>query len=225
MLMAGISQIIDITQSYISDLPVELYTFVGSFLEELIAPIPSPIILTTAGSLVNEHGFSILYVFFIALIAVLGKFIPTYLYYYAGFMGEEFLQKKFFKFLGLGSLDVDKYGKLIEGSKKGELMFVLFRVIPLFPTAPVSFLAGLINMSRKKFILLTAVGLYFRSLILLTLGYIGFAQMDYILDLLIHWESNLTKVIVLIMLIFFAVYAYKNKDRLEDFVLTRFKKS
>jgi membrane protein DedA with SNARE-associated domain len=223
--MAGISQIIELTQAYISSLPVELYTIVGSFLEELIAPIPSPIVLTTAGSLINEHGFSILYVFVVAFIAVFGKFIPTYLYYYAGFMGEEFLQKKFFKFLGLGSLDVDKYGKLIEGSRKGELIFVLLRIIPLFPTAPVSFLAGLINMTRKKFILLTATGLYVRSLILLTLGYIGFAQMDYVLDLLIHWESNLTKVILLFMLVFLSIYVYKNKDRLEDFVLKRFKKS
>ena len=80
-------------------------------------------------------------------------------------------------------------------------------------------------MTRKKFILLTATGLYVRSLILLTLGYIGFAQMDYVLDLLIHWESNLTKVILLFMLVFLSIYVYKNKDRLEDFVLKRFKKS
>ena len=225
MLMTGISQIIEVTQSYISDLPVELYTLVGSFLEELIAPIPSPIILTTAGSLVNEHGFSILYVFVVAAIAVIGKFIPTYLYYFAAFKGEEFLQKRFFKFLGLGKLDVDKYGKLIEGSRKGELMFVMLRAVPLFPTAPISFLAGLVNMTRKKFILLTIIGLYLRSLLLLTLGYIGFSQMDYILELLIHWESNITKIIALVLVVFFGMYSYKNKERLENFVLNRFKKS
>ena len=224
MSMVVLSQIIDNSQTLISGLPVEIYTLVGSFLEELSAPIPSPIVLTSAGSLINEHGFNILYVLVVALIAVTGKFIPTYIYYYAGYKGEEFLQNKFFKLLGLGALDVDKYGKLIEGNKKGEIMFVVLRIIPLFPTAPVSFLAGLVNMTKKKFVVLSVIGLYIRSVLLLVLGFIGFSQLDYVLDLLIHWESNLTKVLAFIVFIFFGLYAYRNKDQLENFVLKRIKK-
>ncbi len=211
-------------QSSLIKFPIVIYVFIGSFVEELVAPIPSPIVLTTAGSLVDLQHKGFLYLFLVALFAVTGKMLATLIYYFAAFKGEELLNKRFFKLLGLGALNVDKYGKLIENTKQGELFFVLLRVIPIFPAAPVSFLAGLIGMTFKKFAILTAIGLYIRSMILLVAGFYFYEQLDGVLELLIHWESNITYIIALVIVIIGLLYTYKNKDKFETLLLSKLKK-
>ncbi len=211
-------------QSSLIQFPIVVYVFIGSFVEELVAPIPSPIVLATAGSLVDLQHKGFFYLFIVAFFAVMGKMLATFIYFFAAQKGEELVNKRFFRLLGLGALNVDKYGKLIESTKRGELFFVLLRVIPIFPAAPVSFLAGLIGMTFKKFTVLTAIGLYLRSMILLIAGFYFYEQLDGVLELLIHWESNITYLLAIVIVGIGLLYAYKNKDKVETMLLAKFKK-
>ena len=211
-------------QSSLIQFPIVVYVFVGTFVEELVAPIPSPIVLATAGSLVDLQHKGFFYLFIVAFFAVIGKMLATFIYFFGAQKGEELLNKRFFKLLGLGALNVDKYGKLIENTKRGEVFFVLLRVIPIFPSAPVSFLAGLIGMTFKKFTVLTAIGLYIRNMLLLIAGFYFYEQLDSFLELLIHWESNITYLLVIAVIGIGLLYTYKNKEKVETLLLSRFKK-
>lgn len=212
-------------QASMAHFPVVVYVFVGSFVEELVSPIPSPLVLTSAGFLIDSQGKGIIYLFIAALFGMLGKMLATMLYYYAGLKGEEFFDKKIARVLGLSKLDVDKYGNFFEDNTKGITLFMLVRIIPIFPSAPVSLVAGMIKMDTRKFIVLSSIGIYIRNLMLLAFGYFSYENMDYVLDIITNLESKLGEVLILVVIVGFAVYAYKNKDRIEDLVLNKFKKN
>ncbi len=210
-------------QASMAHFPVAIYVFVGSFVEELVSPIPSPLVLTSAGFLIDSQGKGIIYLFIVAFFGMVGKMLATMLYYYAGLKGEEFFDKKIARVLGLSNLDVDKYGNFFEDNKKGIVLFLLVRIIPIFPSAPVSLVAGMIKMDTRKFVILSAIGIYFRNLMLLAFGYFSYENMDYVLDIIMNLESKLGEALLLVVMAGFAVYAYKNKDKIEAFVLRKVK--
>ncbi|NBO17531.1 MAG: hypothetical protein EBV07_01430 [Proteobacteria bacterium] len=71
------SEIINLLIQYLkeisSTLPLPVFTFIGALLEEIIAPIPSPIVMTLAGSLAAAANFSYLYLLLLALTGSFGK--------------------------------------------------------------------------------------------------------------------------------------------------------
>lgn len=211
-------------QASMAHFPIAVYVFIGCFVEELVSPIPSPLVLTSAGFLVDSQNKGILYLFIAALFGTLGKMLATMIYFWAGLKGEEFFDKKIVRVLGLKKLDVEKYGNFFEESKKGIILFMLMRIVPIFPSAPISLVAGMIQMETRKFVILSTIGIYIRNLLLLAFGYFSYENMDYVLGVITNLESKLGEVLILVVMLGFAVYAYKNKDRVEDLVLKRIRK-
>src|SRR3990172_7058854 len=79
------------------------FVFIGSILEEVISPIPSPTLLAAAATtFLREHqSFSFPLVSELLLIAALsavGKTIGTLVFYYAGFYGGKGLVDRFGKY-------------------------------------------------------------------------------------------------------------------------------
>ena len=51
-----IAPIITYLEKLAQYVPLEVFTVVGTFLEEVIAPIPSPFVLTTAGTITKAQN-------------------------------------------------------------------------------------------------------------------------------------------------------------------------
>lgn len=167
------SQIIDYIEWLSSKLPLEIFCFFGSIVEEIVGPIPSPVILMTAGSIVNQRSIHWAYLLLLALFASAGKTIASWVIYYIADKAEDFLLSKYGKLLGVSHKNVEKIGSYFNGTWKDDVLVFIFRAIPIFPTTTVSIASGFIKLDQKSFIRSTFIGFFFRSLFVLYLGYQG----------------------------------------------------
>ena len=70
-------QIISLIKTLAYTSPLDVLAFIGSFMEEIIAPIPSPLVMTTAGTLAHTQNHTKRYLFWLAMDASMGKTIAS----------------------------------------------------------------------------------------------------------------------------------------------------
>lgn len=163
---------------YALHMPLLAFVFFGSFLEEVISPIPSALIMGTAGSLALVHGDALWYLLVLALVGNVGKTLGAWFYYFLGDKLEDFFVKKVTRWFGVRHQDLENIGKRFVGHhwKDGGTLFLL-RLIPPFPTTPVSITAGIIKMDLRVFLLATYAGNFLKDLVYLYIGYAGLARL------------------------------------------------
>ncbi|MBU2495064.1 MAG: VTT domain-containing protein [Candidatus Omnitrophota bacterium] len=163
-------------------IPVGLYALVGGFVEEIIAPIPSPLIMTTAGSLLRLQGQGIAALFLISFLAAIGKTLGSWIIYVVADKSEDLIMLRFGKFLGVTQQDVEKIGKRFDNTWKDDLLLVLLRAVPFVPGAPVAVVCGLIKLNPKRYLRSTLAGTFLRSLMFGFIGYNGLAAYQKIIS-------------------------------------------
>lgn len=196
---------------------VELFVFLGSFIEEVIAPIPSPVVMTLAGTIAHAQQQPVFYLLLLAIIGAVGKTIGSYLLYMLADKLEDVVLSKFGRFFGLSHAEVEKFGQHFKGNYKDELIIFFTRAIPIVPTAPVSIICGAIKIPLRSYLVAGFFGLLIRNLFYLYLGYAGLASYQSIIGQLDSVESVMT--ITLALGLFGgigAIWYAKNKDRLVD---------
>lgn len=154
-------------------IPLELYTFVGAFIEEVVAPIPSPFVMTSAGSLVAAQGRALTYLFVISLIGAIGKTLGSLIVYFIADKGEDIVIGKFGKLLGVTHKEIEGMGKYFSGGIKDDIILFALRSLPVIPSAPVSVICGVIKVKMRTYVSMTFVGSFVRNLLYLFLGYEG----------------------------------------------------
>lgn len=179
--MSVINTATDLLVSFSKVLPVELFTFLGALIEELIAPIPSPIIMTLSGSLASAAGKALPYIFWLALVGAIGKIIGSYVLYFVSDKFEDAFLNKFGKFLGISHNEVENIGRHFNQGGKDFWIIVFSRVIPIVPTAPVSVVAGLLKLNLKNYLISSFIGYIGRNLIYLYIGYVGVSSFESIM--------------------------------------------
>lgn len=200
---------------YADKVPLEIFTFVGAFVEEVIAPIPSPLVLTLAGSVAQAQGFPAIYLLWISVIGALGKTLGAYLLYIVTLKAEDIIFVKFGKFLGITHKEIDKLSAQLTGGKKDDVILFLMRSIPIFPSAPISIMCGLIKFKFKSFITWTFVGSIIRNLMFLWLGYFGLASTDSIVHGFNKAES-IMQIVIVILLGVGIVWMYSKRSSKSD---------
>jgi membrane protein DedA with SNARE-associated domain len=178
-----------------NSLPVEIFTVVGAFIEEIIAPIPSPLIMMTAGLVAAEQGYTVLNLLFLALIGAIAKTIASVILYFIVDKFEDVFMRKFGKFIGLTTDFSENIGKKLNKGKLDYLTFFLLRATPVIPSAPVSVLAGFFKVNLKAYTVGTFFGVIIRNIIYLGIGFwfsdlitqfeAGFATFENVFQLLI----------------------------------------
>lgn len=153
--------------------PLEAFVFIGSFLEEMISPIPSTLIMGLAGSIAAADAKTLLYLVWLSFIGNLGKTIGSLFYYFLGDKMEDFAIRKIGRFFGVTHEQVENIGKRFTGGWKDGLILFSLRLVPFFPTTPVSIAAGVIKMSKRTFIIATFSGNFLKDFVYLFLGYTG----------------------------------------------------
>lgn len=196
-------------------MPLELFVLVGSFLEEVISPIPAALIMGTAGSLSLMQGDPMWYLLSLALIGNLGKTAGAWVYYVVGDKLEDVFIPTATKWFGVTHEDIESIGKRFVGHhwKDGGVLFLL-RLLPPFPTTPVSVTAGIIKMDIRVFLVATYAGNFFKDLLYLYLGYAGLAKLQ-----TLRYQIDEAKIIVdiaivaAILVLFFILYTERGRGQ------------
>lgn len=180
--------------------PLEVYAFIGGLLEEIIAPIPSPIIMTTAGGFLKLDGGLLIGIIWLSLIAAVGKTLGSMILYWGADIAEDIVVGKFGKYLGLSHKAIENIGSKFKGGWKDIAVMTVLRAIPVIPGAPVAVTAGLIKLNQKTYIIGTYLGTFIRSLFFAYIGYIGAESYENLISGLDSIESILTVVVILLLM-------------------------
>jgi len=190
--------------------PLPIFTFLGALVEEVIAPIPSPVVMTLAGSFAAAEQQSILYLLFLALVGTIGKTIGMFVVYIISRTFENVVTNKFGKFVGITDKQVEKISaKLGKGWKDNVALFLL-RAAPIVPTAPVSIVAGLLRLDLKSYLISSAAGVFVRNVFYLYLGFTSVGALEKINDNLDSLET-IGYVIILLGIGVIVFYIWKKR--------------
>lgn len=152
----------------------QLSVFVGVMIEQIIVPIPSPMIIMGAGAILIPAGLSIPNAFLqilwiIVLPGSIASTLGSYIGYLISFYGGKALVIRLERFLDVDWSQIERLEKRFQG-KKEALSIFLSRAIPVFPISLVSVFAGLLRIPIRPFTIFTFLGSIFRTLFL---GFFG----------------------------------------------------
>ena len=161
---------------------VTWFTLIGAFIEELIAPIPSPLVMTLSGSIAASQQRTVLFLLVLACIGSAGKTLGSYLIYLVADKAEDFFIDRFGRFLGVSHGDTEGLGKMFSQGRRDDVTIFLLRAIPIMPTAPVSVIAGLIKLNVRTYIISSFLGTIVRNMIYLYLGYTSLGAIESLME-------------------------------------------
>lgn len=137
-----------------------LGVFLGSLLEEIIAPIPSTIVIIGSSFFImgadplNLEGF-IKLLLYVSIPASLGLTLGSLFLYIIGYyLGKPFILK-WGKYLGLSWEAVEKTNKKFAESKSDDMLLFSLRALPIVPSVVISTLCGFIRFNLKDYIIIT----------------------------------------------------------------------
>ncbi len=213
--MHFLSSLEQLVKYYAFHMPLEAFVFVGSFLEEVISPIPAALIMGTAGSLALMHGDTLWYLLLLALIGNVGKTLGAWFYYFLGDKLEDVLIPKATKWFGVRHEDLESIRQRFVGHhwKDGGVLFLL-RLLPPFPTTPVSIVAGIIKMDLRVFLMATYAGNFFKDLVYLYIGYAGLAKLHVLWRYIDHVKIFVNLAVALMIAVFlFVLYTERGRGK------------
>ena len=207
--MNTIETLIDLLEQLADHVPVELFAFFGSFIEELIAPIPSPIVMTLSGSMVASNGSPFWYLFVIAVIAAIGKTIGAAVLYTVADKAEDIILVKLGRYIGVTHNQVEQIGDRFQGTPRDYVTLLIIRSTPIIPSAPISLICGLIALPKKLFFISTFFGTIVRDFIYLYIGFTGLSAAEEITNGIEGASSIITIVLGLVGVGIFAFILYR----------------
>ena len=213
--MGFTENLLAILENFARAVPVEAFVFVGSLVEEIIAPIPSPFVMTLTGSLVQAQDFGAIYLLWAATLGAIGKTLGAWFLYFVADKAEDVIIPRFGKFFGVSHKDVETIGGKFTGGWKDFTALLVIRSLPIMPSSPVSIVCGLIRLNMKVFILATFIGSIIRNMAYLYIGYGGLDSYKSITSGLDTGET-IGKVIFLVLLAAGIFWAYKKRGSSED---------
>ncbi len=149
--------------------------FLGSLLEEVVAPIPSALVLTFSGFLFLKGSFSIAFLFKLILTVVLpaslGVTIGSFFVYGLAHVFGKPILVKWGKWLGLSWNDIEKLQTKFDSENIDEWALFFLRTIPIIPSVAISAFYGLIRYDMKKYFIYTFLGTCIRATILALVGW------------------------------------------------------
>lgn len=170
--------IISWLENLAQQIPVTWFVFIGSLVEEILAPIPSPLVMMLGGSIAESQGSPLSFILVLALIGAVSKTLGSMVIYVLADKAEDVIVGKFGRFLGVSHSDTEGLGKFFGEGKRDDIAVFLMRALPIIPTAPVSVIAGLVKINFKTYAISTFLGLLVRNTIYLYLGYTSIGALD-----------------------------------------------
>ncbi|MDP2836538.1 MAG: VTT domain-containing protein [Methanobacteriaceae archaeon] len=189
--------------------------FLASIIEEIIAPIPSTMVIMGAsfivlkGTMITPGAFFSLFIN-VVLPAALGVTIGSlFVYAIAYFAGKPFLER-WGKYLGISWEDIEKAENKFEKSNSDTIVLFGVRAIPIIPSVAISAFCGFIRFNVKEYIIITFLGTLVRASIL---GFIGwqFGSLYQTAANEISYIEEISLSIIIIIAIVYIIYKKKSK--------------
>ncbi len=185
----------------------------GMIVEEVLVPIPSPVIPMAAGALLIDAATlpaALVQVFFmIALPASVASVISSYFVYSIAYFGGKPVIQKYGRYLDIEWEEVQHLEKHFDSGREGYYV-ALFRAVPLVPLSLISGSAGLFRMDWRKYGFWSFVGMMPRNFVL---ALIGWAVKDDFMKLASQIDTVSTAVAVSAAAIVVGIIVYrKAKD-------------
>lgn len=191
---------------------------VGSFLEEVIAPIPSALIQISGGFLLFE-GKAITIQNFVSFIlnlsipAAVGVALGSVLvYYFVYTLGDLFITK-YGKYFGITITDLEKFDTKLEKKHRDLWLVFVGRMIPGIPGPLVSAFAGIFKIPFHRYFPVSVLGTFIRATFYGFIGWqIGSAYQEY--QALFDELEKYMLIVALVAVTVFVIYrVYKKRKK------------
>lgn len=183
---------IEYIQAFSEFIPIEWFVFLGGIVEEILAPIPSPVVMTFAGSSLPIDTTSVYYLFWIGCLGALGKTIGSIVLYIIGYKLEFVFIEKYGNYFGLSKKLFDEYSTKINNLKWGVFWVALIRSLPFVPSAPFSGMFGILKYNFINFTIGTLIGNIIRDTFYVVLGFYSIKNLDSLLNGIHRFDKVLT---------------------------------
>jgi membrane protein DedA with SNARE-associated domain len=155
------------------EVSLPFFVFAASFIEEIIAPIPSPTIMLVSGSLAHVQGYVPLSLVLLIVIGSLGKTFGALCVYYISAYARDFVLTTCGRFLSITEDDIARFRARLSGTTKDYVLLTLLRAFPFIPSVVLSAGSGILRLPIPLFIFSTFIGTLVRDGIYLCAGYYG----------------------------------------------------
>ena len=190
---------------------LELFTFVGSFVEELLAPIPSPIVMMLSGSISRAQGNAMAYLLVLSVIAALGKTIGAILVYIISDKAEDLVVGRFGRYVGIDQREIEALGKRFNGGRRDLFLLLFLRALPIMSSMVVSVCSGAIKIPMRIYIVATFIGTIIRDFFYLYVGFTGIETLRQLVEGFDSIESIIQALIALMILLVIGWIAWKRR--------------
>lgn len=162
-----------------------LAMFIGGLTEQVIVPIPSPIIAMSGGAFLVPHGLSFIQSLINVILSVslpysVGATIGTSLIFLIAYFGGQPIVDRFGKYVGIKWSLIEKIKSDFKKTISDEVFIITAISIPVVPVSLISAFSGGFRIKPLKFYSLAFVALIIRSTIL---GFIGFQMGEAFTDI------------------------------------------
>ncbi len=157
--------------------PLEVFSFGGSLMEEIVSPIPSYLVMGIVGSLAFAQKLAFGHIVTLILLGALGKSLGAALYYFIGDTLEDLFRGTLSRLFKVTPEKIENFGNRFTGAhwKDGGLIFLL-RVFPLTPVTAFSVACGVLKINFKVYFAATFLGNFVKDIFYVLLGYYGIAS-------------------------------------------------
>ena len=157
----------------------------GGFVEQIIVPIPSPIITMSGGAFLINRTLPIFETIWQIFIKVsvpytIGATIGTSLVFWATYLGGKPIIDRFGKIIGISWKLIEMVKTDFQKTIKDELFILIACIIPIVPVSLVTAFCGGFRIPAKKFYPMVFLALLIRATIL---GFVGFQMGEAFTDL------------------------------------------
>lgn len=151
--------------------------FFGAIFEEVVAPMPLPLLLIGAAFFFKAQ-FSLLMfgkvIWYVALPITLGATIGSLVIFFMAYEGGKPAVIHFKKYIRVSWEDVEKFQKKLDKYKSDRFILFVTRAVPFLPTTIATVIAGVIRMNPLVYLYITFVGIFIRVVaLLLIIDFVG----------------------------------------------------
>lgn len=191
-----------------------LGVFIASIIEEIIAPIPSTLVIMGTSFIVLKGAViapDTVFSLFVNVVipASLGVTLGSLLIYaLAYYVGKELIDR-WGKYLGVSWENIEKTQKKFQETNHDEIVLFIVRALPVIPSVAINIFCGFIRYDLKKFLIITFLGTLVRAFIL---GFLGW-QFGSLYEVIATEISYLEEISVAVLIIALVIYFIREKYR------------
>lgn len=192
-------------------MPLELFVFVGCFIEEVFSPIPSFVVLIPAGVAALVQGIGWWYLPILALFGATGRVLGSLILYFIADKSEDWLFGGGRRWFGVSHKQIERVGRRFSGTGRDLLVLFLLNAVPVLPTSLLSLTCGFIKINLRTFVVATFFGSATNAVFYMSLGYAGITAATQLRELDAALQIALG--VVVVVLAGWLLYRKKKRSR------------